>query len=122
MPTHEIKQHPRDNDLILAIHARGIWILDDLTPVQQWAKSEGSDAFLFDTETAVAIIAPRGVPREAGLVGPGSENGPSASGVRPLTRLIVSRSARVLSVFSPAAAKSRIECTCDRQVASVRVR
>ena len=38
MPIYEIKQHPRDNDLILASHARGIWILDDLTPIQQWAR------------------------------------------------------------------------------------
>lgn len=50
MPIYEIKSHPRDNDLILASHARGIWILDDLTPIQQWAKSEGGDAFTFDAE------------------------------------------------------------------------
>ena len=48
MPIYEIKQHPRDNDLILSSHARGIWILDDLSPIQQWAKSEGADAFMFD--------------------------------------------------------------------------
>ena len=39
MPIYEIKVHPRDNDLILASHARGIWILDDLAPIQQWAKA-----------------------------------------------------------------------------------
>ncbi len=38
MPIYEIKQHPRDNDLILATHARGIWILDDPTPIQEWAQ------------------------------------------------------------------------------------
>jgi photosystem II stability/assembly factor-like uncharacterized protein len=57
MPIYEIKQHPRENDLILASHARGIWILDDLTPVQQWAKSEGAEAFLFEPEPAVAFNA-----------------------------------------------------------------
>ncbi|MDP3716569.1 MAG: hypothetical protein Q8T13_02250 [Acidobacteriota bacterium] len=57
MPIYEIKQHPRDNDLILGSHARGIWILDDVTPIQQWAKSEGADAFLFDAEPA-AIMNP----------------------------------------------------------------
>ena len=50
MPIYEIKQHPRDNDLILASHARGIWILDDPTPIQEWAKSESGDAFLFASE------------------------------------------------------------------------
>ena len=29
IPIYEIKTHPRDNDMILATHARGIWILDD---------------------------------------------------------------------------------------------
>ncbi|MDO8678820.1 MAG: hypothetical protein Q7R30_09690 [Acidobacteriota bacterium] len=53
MPIYEIKQHPRDNDLILATHARGVWILDDPTPIQQWAKSEGTDAFVFDSEPVV---------------------------------------------------------------------
>jgi photosystem II stability/assembly factor-like uncharacterized protein len=52
MPIYEIKQHPRDNDLILASHARGIWILDDVTPIQQWATSDGSDAFVFEAEPA----------------------------------------------------------------------
>src|SRR4029453_16883203 len=52
---YEIKQHPRDNDLILASHARGIWILDDPTPIQEWAKSEKADAFLFSTEPATIM-------------------------------------------------------------------
>ncbi|MEW6323508.1 MAG: glycosyl hydrolase, partial [Acidobacteriota bacterium] len=57
MPIYEIKQHPRDNDLILASHARGVWILDDMTPIQQWAKAESAAAFLFDAEPAVAFNA-----------------------------------------------------------------
>jgi photosystem II stability/assembly factor-like uncharacterized protein len=57
MPIYEIKQHPRDNDLILSTHARGIWILDDMTPIQQWARSESSDAFLFDSEPATIVNA-----------------------------------------------------------------
>ncbi len=57
MPIYEIKQHPRDNDLILATHARGIWILDDVTPIRQWAKSEGADAFVFDAEPVTIMNA-----------------------------------------------------------------
>jgi len=57
MPIYEIKQHPRDNDLILATHARGIWILDDVSPIQQWAKSEGADSFVFDSEPATVLNA-----------------------------------------------------------------
>jgi hypothetical protein len=55
MPIYEIKQHPRDNDLILATHSRGIWILDDPTPIQEWAKSESAEAFLFSAEPATIM-------------------------------------------------------------------
>ncbi len=55
MPIYEIKQHPRDNDLILATHARGIWILDDVSPIQQWAKSEGEDSLVFESEGATIM-------------------------------------------------------------------
>ncbi len=57
MPIYEIKQHPRDNDLILASHARGIWILDDVSPIQEWAKSENADAYLFSSEGATIANA-----------------------------------------------------------------
>jgi photosystem II stability/assembly factor-like uncharacterized protein len=30
----EVQVHPRDNDLIIATHGRGIWIIDDLTPLR----------------------------------------------------------------------------------------
>ncbi len=38
MPTvavHDVIIHPRDGDLIAATHGRGIWIMDDITPLQQ---------------------------------------------------------------------------------------
>src|SRR5688500_3522968 len=52
MPIYEIKQHPRDNDLILSSHSRGIWILDDVSPIQEWAKSENADTYVFTSEGA----------------------------------------------------------------------
>ncbi len=33
---HDIVLHPRRNDLLLGTHGRAIWMLDDVTPVQQW--------------------------------------------------------------------------------------
>jgi hypothetical protein len=46
----DILVHPRDNDLIVGTHARGIYILDDITPLQQLSRSKvlDKDAFLFD--------------------------------------------------------------------------
>ncbi|GMR12897.1 MAG: hypothetical protein BMS9Abin29_1092 [Gemmatimonadota bacterium] len=32
---HDLVVHPRDGDLIAATHGRSIWILDDITPLQQ---------------------------------------------------------------------------------------
>jgi photosystem II stability/assembly factor-like uncharacterized protein len=48
VPIHEIVVHPRDNDMIVATHGRSIWILDDITPLQQQAEAMKTDAFLFD--------------------------------------------------------------------------
>jgi photosystem II stability/assembly factor-like uncharacterized protein len=30
----EVQVHPRDNDLVIATHGRGIWIVDDITPLR----------------------------------------------------------------------------------------
>jgi hypothetical protein len=53
VPVYEITLHPRDNALILATHGRSIWILDDLTPIQQYAKAQTADAYLFETRPAI---------------------------------------------------------------------
>ena len=53
VPIHEIVIHPRDNDMIVATHGRSIWILDDITPLQQQAEAMKSDAFLFDMRGAM---------------------------------------------------------------------
>lgn len=53
VPVYEMVIHPRDNDLIVGTHGRALWILDDLTPIQQWAKSEGQAAFAFDPPPAM---------------------------------------------------------------------
>jgi hypothetical protein len=54
MPTvafHDLLIHPRDNDLIAGTHGRGIWILDDITPLQQITdKILAADAHLFENE------------------------------------------------------------------------
>jgi len=34
VPVHDIKIHPRESDLIVGSHGRGIYILDDLTPLR----------------------------------------------------------------------------------------
>lgn len=55
VPIYEIALHPRDNDMLLATHGRAVWVLDDLTPFQQWAKSETAVAVAFEPAPAVAL-------------------------------------------------------------------
>ncbi len=51
---HDIKIHPRQNDLILGTHGRSIWIFDDATPIQQMNEQiAASDAHLFDIRPAL---------------------------------------------------------------------
>ncbi len=59
VPIYEITLHPRDNAMILATHGRGIWILDDLTPLQQFAQARQADAFVFAVSNAT-IMKPAG--------------------------------------------------------------
>ncbi len=54
----DVLVHPRDNDLVLATHGRSIWILDDITPLQQMTEAiTTADAHLFDVRPATAWVA-----------------------------------------------------------------
>jgi hypothetical protein len=59
MPTLAINDlviHPRDNDLVLGTHGRGVWILDDLSPIQELAAAASSgSAHLFTPQPADQI-------------------------------------------------------------------
>jgi hypothetical protein len=55
----DILVHPRDGDLILATHARGVWIADDITPLQQLPAAASEEAVLFDIRPAVAWLPDR---------------------------------------------------------------
>jgi photosystem II stability/assembly factor-like uncharacterized protein len=53
----DVMVHPRDNDLILGTHGRSIWIMDDITPLQQLSEDAmKTDAQLLDIRSATAWI------------------------------------------------------------------
>jgi photosystem II stability/assembly factor-like uncharacterized protein len=56
MPTvavHDLVIHPRDNDLIAGTHGRGLFVLDDISPLQQLKPAVlSADAHLFAQRTA----------------------------------------------------------------------
>ena len=53
VPVRDIQVHPRENDLLLATHGRGLYIMDDITPLQQLGAGTGADVTLFDVRPAV---------------------------------------------------------------------
>ncbi len=54
VPVDDIAIHPRENDLIFGTHGRSIWILDDITPLEQLAQGVlSSPAYLFNIRRAV---------------------------------------------------------------------
>ncbi len=56
---HDLVIHPRDNDLIAGTHGRGIWIMDNITPLQQLTEE--------NLEKDVAVLENRVVTRWANL-------------------------------------------------------
>ena len=45
----DIQIHPRERDLLVGTHGRGLWILDDIRPLEKLTPDVlGSDAYLFD--------------------------------------------------------------------------
>jgi photosystem II stability/assembly factor-like uncharacterized protein len=52
-PVRDMQIHPRDNDLLLATHGRGLYILDDITHLQQAEQAPEAEVTLFDIRPAV---------------------------------------------------------------------
>jgi photosystem II stability/assembly factor-like uncharacterized protein len=50
----DIHVHPRANDLIVATHGRGVFILDDVAPLQQLAAAKSAGIYLFTPRAATA--------------------------------------------------------------------
>jgi photosystem II stability/assembly factor-like uncharacterized protein len=53
---NDLVVHPRDNDLVLGTHGRGIWILDNVNSLQELTPDVlGAEAYLFGIEPAEMI-------------------------------------------------------------------
>ena len=49
---YDLQVQPEANDLIVGSHGRGIWILDDLRPLQEWATTQPAATRLFPPRDA----------------------------------------------------------------------
>ncbi|MCH6547923.1 MAG: hypothetical protein IH798_05700 [Gemmatimonadetes bacterium] len=53
VPVDDIVVHPRENDLVLGTHGRGVWIMTDITPLEKLnSQVLASAAHLFSVRTA----------------------------------------------------------------------
>jgi photosystem II stability/assembly factor-like uncharacterized protein len=52
VPVDDIQIHPREDDLIVGTHGRGVWILDDLAALRGLPQALGSDVHLFEMRPA----------------------------------------------------------------------
>lgn len=61
VPVDDILIHPRDNDMILGTHGRSIWIMDDITPIQELTPEVlNSNVHLFDIRNTFEYRGGRG--------------------------------------------------------------
>ncbi len=63
VPVDDIEIHPRENDLVLGTHGRGVWILDDITPLEQLdadVLASGLHVFPVRTATSYNLYTPQG--------------------------------------------------------------
>jgi photosystem II stability/assembly factor-like uncharacterized protein len=76
----DIQIHPRERDLIIATHGRGVWIVDDIRPLEKMtAETAGREAVLYEVKPAT-LFAYRGFSDATNVyAGPNSPFGAAVS-------------------------------------------
>ncbi len=49
----DLRVHPREGDLVVATHGRGVWILDGIRPLQDWKTGAGKALHVFEPRPAI---------------------------------------------------------------------
>jgi photosystem II stability/assembly factor-like uncharacterized protein len=69
---HDIVVHPRERDLVIGTHGRGIYIIDDITPLEKLGEANRRGSYLFPVKTATEYNPNSSIPggiRGAGALG-----------------------------------------------------
>src|SRR6266513_1424479 len=69
---HDIVVHPREHDLVIGTHGRGIYIIDDITPLEKLGEANRVGTYLFPVKGATEYNPNSSVPggiRGAGALG-----------------------------------------------------
>jgi photosystem II stability/assembly factor-like uncharacterized protein len=75
VPVMDLAIHPRDHDLVIATHGRGIWIIDDITPLRALtAKTLAKEVVFLEAKPSAQRISASGgwMNGDAAFVGPNS--------------------------------------------------
>jgi hypothetical protein len=89
----ELQVHPREHDLIVATHGRGIWIIDDISPLRALSPEVlASDA---------AFVSARPVQQRMGGVGGWVEGDASFVGASASTGAVITWYQRARHIFGP---------------------
>jgi hypothetical protein len=80
-PVHDLVVHPRDDEIVIGTHGRGVFVLD-ARPIQQWqSASTSSEPRVFPPQPALVRIAdemePAGTPGSATIVFSLGADGPA---------------------------------------------
>ncbi len=77
VPVDDIQVHPRENDLIIGTHGRSVWIMDDITPLEQLASASASALHLFAAKRATLFnpYSPQGWVGDAEFSAPNPPQG-----------------------------------------------
>jgi hypothetical protein len=80
VPVHDIKIHPRENDLVIGTHGRGIYIIDDITPLERLAAGQIEPLYVFPVKPVTLFNYNSSIPggaRGAGSLGERSYSAPN---------------------------------------------
>jgi hypothetical protein len=90
---HEVQVHPRDHDLVIATHGRGIWIIDDITSLRSLTSETVS--------REVAFLPGRPVQQRMSGMGGWSEGDATFIGENPPAGAVISYYQRARHVYGP---------------------
>jgi len=81
VPVHDIRIHARENDLVIGTHGRGIYIIDDITPLEKLAEAQRMERmYLFPVKAVTLFNYNTSIPggaRGAGSLGERSFSAPN---------------------------------------------
>ena len=81
VPVHDIRIHPRENDLVIGTHGRGIYIIDDITPLERLAAATPIErTYVFPVKPVTLFNYNSSIPggaRGAGALGERSYSAPN---------------------------------------------